>query len=164
MTNHIKQIPLPILRADINKIKFLYVNGQSLFKERVLENSNWKSFDIINNYSVSPFLKKLPCISSWFKDLKDFTGIKNIKHSYISILDKKSSIDWHADALSDNFHPAVLSSISTEKSFIEFEDTKYYYKEGYSYLIRSGIRHRLLNLNNDIRIVLCSTPEENKYV
>ena len=162
--NHIKQLPIPLLHSDINKIKFLYINGHSLFHGRYLNNPDWKSFNLITEFSVSPFLEKLPFISSWFKESKEYTGIRNIRTSYISILEKKSSIDWHVDSTNDNFHKTILTSINTKKSFIQFEDIKYSYKEGYSYVIRSGIDHRVCNLNNDIRIMLCTTPEENRYV
>ena len=41
---------------------------------------------------------------------------------------------------------------------------KYTYEDGYSYIFRSGISHRILNFNDDLRITLCTTPEENPYV
>ena len=40
---------------------------------------------------------------------------------------------------------------------------KYTYKNGYSYIFRAGFSHRVLNLNDDLRITLCTTPEENPY-
>ena len=55
----------------------------------------------------------------------------------------------------------LISSIITFETFIEFKDKRYFYKDGYSYIIRSGNEHRVLNLNNDIRITLCTTPEED---
>ena len=51
---NVKQLPLPILEADINKIKFLYTNGRdSLFKQRYDKSPGWRSFDIIKEYSSS---------------------------------------------------------------------------------------------------------------
>jgi hypothetical protein len=65
----------------------------------------------------------------------------------------------------DVFSNSFLTSIKTEKSFIEFEnDKKYTYNQGYSYVIRSAIKHRILNLSDDIRITICTTPTENPYV
>ena len=90
---------------------------------------------------------------------------KGIKSSYISVLDPKSSIPWHKDMSSDVFCKSFLTSIKTENSFIEFEgDRKYTYKPGFSYVIRSANNHRILNLSDDIRITLCTTPTENPYV
>ena len=91
--------------------------------------------------------------------LKEHTNIRVIKNSYISILIQKSSIDWHVDSTNKDFNKSIITAISTTNSFIEFEDAKYYYKDGYSYIIRSGNSHRVLNLNDDIRITLCTTPE-----
>ena len=159
---NVKQIPLPILETDIDKIKFLYTNGKnSLFKQRYDKSPGWKSFDIIRNYSSSPLLKKLPCISNWIKILKEHTNIRVVKHSYISVLEVKSSIDWHTDSDNKDFNKSIITAISTKDSFIEFKDKRYFYKDGYSYIIRSGNEHRVLNLNNDIRITLCTTPEED---
>tara|TARA_B100000029_G_scaffold452721_1_gene478098 strand:+ start:201 stop:707 length:507 start_codon:yes stop_codon:yes gene_type:complete len=157
---NVKQLPLPILEADINKIKFLYTNGRdSLFKQRYDKSPGWRSFDIIKEYSSSPLLQKLPFITNWIKLLKEHTNIRVIKNSYISILIQKSSIDWHIDSTNKDFNKSIITAISTTNSFIEFEDAKYYYKDGYSYIIRSGNSHRVLNLNDDIRITLCTTPE-----
>ena len=157
---NVKQLPLPILEADINKIKFLYTNGRdSLFKQRYDKSPGWRSFDIIKEYSSSPLLQKLPFITNWIKLLKEHTNIRVIKNSYISILIQKSSIDWHVDSTNKDFNKSIITAISTTNSFIEFEDAKYYHKDGYSYIIRSGNSHRVLNLNDDIRITLCTTPE-----
>ena len=60
----------------------------------------------------------------------------------------------------ESFAPAAIT-LSTDDSFIEFEnDKKYTYKTGYSYLIRSG-SHRIFNLSDKNRYTLCVTPEEN---
>ena len=85
---------------------------------------------------------------------------------YISILLPKSSIPWHVDMQDISyFNKAILTSLSTKNSFIEFEnDVKYVYKTGYSYLIKSGVKHRILNLSDQNRIMICTTPKENKYV
>ena len=45
-----KQIPLPVLDADVEKIKFFYKNGYNLFMERQSSNPYWKSFDLISNF------------------------------------------------------------------------------------------------------------------
>ena len=159
---NIKQLPLPVLNADIEKIKFIYINGRnSLFQQRYAYSPDWKSFDLISNYNVSPILQKLPSISNWFKLLKEHTGVKTIKTSYISVLDVKSSIDWHTDSINNDFNKSIITAISTKNSFIEFDDKKYYYKNGLSYIIRSGNKHRVLNLNDDIRITLCTTTGED---
>lgn len=159
---NVKQLPLPILKADIKKIKFIYINGRdSLFQQRYGNSPDWKSFDLISNYNVSPILQKLPSISNWFKLLKEHTGVKVIKTSYISVLDIKSSIDWHTDSTNKDFNKSIITAISTKNSFIEFENEKYFYKDGLSYIIRSGNKHRVLNLNDDMRITLCTTTGED---
>ena len=158
-----KQIPLPILEADVQKIKFFYKNGYKLFKPRQLNNPYWQSFDIIKEYQVSPICQNLKCITSWIKLIKEHTGITNLKNSYISILKPKCSIPWHTDLDKEDFSSSFITSISTDKSFLEIDNVKYTYKNGYSYVFRSGFSHRVLNLNDDLRITLCTTPEENPY-
>ena len=158
-----KQIPLPVLEADIEKIKFFYKNGYKLFNERQIDNPYWKSFNLITNSKISPVSQNLKCITSWLNLIQDHTGIKNIKNCYISILKPKCAIPWHTDAEGEKFTSSFITSISTDKSFLEVDNIKYTYKNGYSYIFRAGFSHRVLNLNDDLRITLCTTPEENPY-
>ena len=158
-----KQIPLPVLEADIEKIKFFYKNGYKLFSERQIDNPYWKSFNLITNSKISPVSQNLKCITSWLKLIQEHTGIKNIKNCYISVLKPKCAIPWHTDAEGEKFTSSFITSISTDKSFLEVDNIKYTYKNGYSYIFRSGFSHRVLNLNDDLRITLCTTPEENPY-
>ena len=158
-----KQIPLPVLEADIEKIKFFYKNGYKLFSERQIDNPYWKSFNLITNSKISPVSQNLKCITSWLKLIQDHTGIKNIKNCYISVLKPKCAIPWHTDAEGEKFTSSFITSISTDKSFLEVDNIKYTYKNGYSYIFRAGFSHRVLNLNDDLRITLCTTPEENPY-
>lgn len=159
-----KQIPLPLLDTDIDKIKFFYTNGYKIFQERQLNNPYWKSFDLIKDEHTSPVCQNLTGITDWLALIKKHTGIAKIKHCYISILAAKCSIPWHTDSTNENFNSSFITSISTEKSFIEFDNIKYTYRKGYSYVFRSGVSHRVLNLNDDLRITLCTTPEENLYI
>jgi|TARA_R100000005_G_scaffold96318_1_gene82334 hypothetical protein len=158
-----KQIPLPVLEADIEKIKFFYKNGYKLFSERQIDNPYWKSFNLITNSKISPVSQNLKCITSWLKLIQEHTGIKNIKNCYISVLKPKCAIPWHTDAEGEKFTSSFITSISTDKSFLEVDNIKYTYKNGYSYIFRAGFSHRVLNLNDDLRITLCTTPEENPY-
>ena len=158
-----KQIPLPVLQADIEKIKFFYKNAYKLFSERQIDNPYWKSFNLITNSKISPVSQNLKCITSWLNLIQDHTGIKNIKNCYISILKPKCAIPWHTDAEGEKFTSSFITSISTDKSFLEVDNIKYTYKNGYSYIFRAGFSHRVLNLNDDLRITLCTTPEENPY-
>ena len=158
-----KQIPLPVLEADIEKIKFFYKNGYKLFSERQIDNPYWKSFNLITNSKISPVSQNLKCITSWLKLIQGHTGIKNIKNCYISVLKPKCAIPWHTDAEGEKFTSSFITSISTDKSFLEVDNIKYTYKNGYSYIFRAGFSHRVLNLNDDLRITLCTTPEENPY-
>ena len=158
-----KQIPLPVLEADIEKIKFFYKNGYNLFNERQIDNPYWKSFNLITNSKISPVSQNLKCITSWLKLIQAHTGIKNIKNCYISVLKPKCAIPWHTDAEGEKFTSSFITSISTDKSFLEVDNIKYTYKNGYSYIFRAGFSHRVLNLNDDLRITLCTTPEENPY-
>lgn len=159
-----KQIPLPLLDTDIDKIKFFYTNGYKIFQQRQQHNPYWKSFDLIKDKKASPLCNNLKSITNWLSLIKEHTGIINIKHCYISILEAKCSIPWHTDSINENFNSSFITSINTEKSFIEFDNIKYTYKKGYSYIFRSGISHRVINLNNDLRITLCTTPEDNPYI
>ena len=158
-----KQIPLPVLEADIEKIKFFYKNGYNLFSERQIDNTYWKSFNLITNSKISPVSQNLKCITSWLNLIQEHTGIKNIKNCYISVLKPKCAIPWHTDAEGEKFTSSFITSISTDKSFLEVDNIKYTYKNGYSYIFRAGFSHRVLNLNDDLRITLCTTPEENPY-
>ena len=159
-----KQIPIPILDIDITKIKSLYTKGYHLFNVRYHANPYWRSFDIIKEFEISPILVRFPSITSWFASIKKYTGITKIKHSYISVLDGKHSIPWHSDSINQDFNKSFITAISTKNSFIELNDVKYSYEDGYSYIFKSGIRHRIINFNDDLRITLCTTPEENPYV
>ena len=158
-----KQIQLPVLEADIEKIKFFYKNGYNLFNERQIDNPYWKSFNLITNSKISPVSQNLKCITSWLNLIQEHTGIKNIKNCYISVLKPKCAIPWHTDAEGEKFTSSFITSISTDKSFLEVDNIKYTYKNGYSYIFRAGFSHRVLNLNDDLRITLCTTPEENPY-
>ena len=158
-----KQIPLPVLEADIEKIKFFYKNGYKLFSERQIDNPYWKSFNLITNSKISPVSQNLKCITSWLNLIQEHTGIKNIKNCYISVLKPKCAIPWHTDAEGEKFTSSFITSISTDKSFLEVDNIKYTYKNGFSYIFRAGFSHRVLNLNDDLRITLCTTPEENPY-
>ena len=158
-----KQIPLTVLEADIEKIKFFYKNGYKLFSERQIDNPYWKSFNLITNSKISPVSQNLKCITSWLNLIQEHTGIKKIKNCYISVLKPKCAIPWHTDAEGEKFTSSFITSISTDKSFLEVDNIKYTYKNGYSYIFRAGFSHRVLNLNDDLRITLCTTPEENPY-
>lgn len=162
-----KKIPvLQFNRGDIVKLIDLATRGKKVFSKRYnLE--NWYSLPLIEDYKYSYLLKnELPYLWYTFDLLNNFyTEFKGIKSSYISVLDPKSSIPWHKDLSTDVFCDSFLTSIKTENSFIEFEgDKKYTYEPGFSYVIRSAINHRILNLSDDIRITICTTPTENPYV
>ena len=77
----------------------------------------------------------------------------------------RNQIPWHVDQTqTDIYANSIITSISTSNSFIEFEnDKKYNYREGYSYLIKSGVKHRIMNLSDEYRVTLCLTPKENPY-
>ena len=164
MTN-CKQIPLPkIDNQDVKKITSFFSMGNHLFSERYGHHA-WKSFDIITKGNVSPMINHFPSILKWLTICNKHTALKKVDHLYISILLPKNQIPWHVDMQQTNIYAnSIITSISTDNSFIEFENDKQYrYKEGYSYLIKSGVKHRIMNLNNKHRITLCSTPKENPY-
>ena len=160
-----KQIPIPILNIPYDKLVFLHDNLKHLFLPRYKNNTSWQSFDLIVNGKQNTLLKHLSEITDWLELLVSNTGIKNIKHMYIAVLATYSQIPWHHDRQDYSFDKSFITALHTKKSFIEFcDDKKYLYKQGYSYIIRSGIDHKILNLNKSIRITLCTTPEENAYV
>ena len=85
----------------------------------------------------------------------DYLGIKT--NLSLVLTTDKSDIE--------TFSPSFITSIRTDNSFIEFkDDKKYTYKEGMSYIIKSGVEHRIFNLNDEHRITLCVTPEVNDHV
>ena len=50
---------------------------------------------------------------------------QNIKNCYISILKPKCAIPWHTDAEGEKFTSSFITSISTDKSFLEVDNIKY---------------------------------------
>lgn len=165
MTN-CKQIPLPkIDNIDLNKLDFFFKLGNHLFSSRYSHEA-WKSFDLLKDGKTSPIMKHFPFIEKWLELTTKHSGIKKWNHVYLSVVLPKNQIPWHVDLQNiDIYSSSILTSLATEESFIEFEeDKKYTYKTGYSYLIKSGNRHRIFNLNASNRYTLCSTPQENPYV
>ena len=165
MTN-CKEIAVPKLEGvDIQRVMYFYKLGNHLFAERYF-NHHWKSFDLIQGSVESPMFKHFPAIQKWIEIVKRQNKIGKINTMYLSILDPKNQIPWHVDKSdTDTFSPSFITSIKTNNSFIEFkDDKKYTYKEGFSYIIKSGVEHRILNLNDEHRITLCVTPEVNDHV
>ena len=159
-----KQIPLPILNnVSIDKILFIYQNANKLWNIRY-NHEPWKSIDLITNGKDTRWLRQFSEINLWIHSLYKFTGIKDINNMYLSVLAPKNQISWHSDLTTDVFASTILTSLQTEHSFLEFEDKKYTYKHGYSYLLRTYNKHRIMNLSDKPRITLCTTPKENPYV
>ncbi len=164
MTN-CKQIPLPKLgKQDLQKIISFFTMGHHLFDERYGHHA-WKSFDIVKGGSTSPMIKHFPGIVKWLTTCSKHTAVRDIEHLYLSILMPRNQIPWHVDMQqADVYANSIITSISTANSFIEFENDKQYrYREGYSYLIKSGVKHRIMNLSDEYRVTLCLTPKENPY-
>ena len=160
-----KQIPIPKLEGvDINKLMLFYKMGNQFFLDRYSVHA-WKSFDLIQDSRTSPMMKHFPAIEDWLDMIAKHTAIPKIKTLYLSILAPKSHIPWHTDRSDDVLSNSYITSIKTDKSFIEFEDdAKYTYKTGYSYVIRTGVRHQIMNLSDDYRITICTTPiGDNPY-
>lgn len=159
-----KQIPLPILdNVSIDKILFIYTNAEKLWDIRY-NHEPWKSIDLITDSKATAWLRQFSEINLWIASLYKFTGIKSINNMYLSVLAPKNQVPWHSDLTTDVFATTILTSIQTENSFLEFENKKYVYKHGYSYLLRTYNKHRIMNLHNKPRITLCTTPKENPYV
>ena len=161
-----KQIPLPKIEdVDVHKLDFFFKLGNHLFETRYNHHA-WKSFDLLVDKKVSPMMKHFPFIEKWLELVEKHSGLRKIKNCYISVVLPKNQIPWHIDQSNDDiFSPSALTSLVTDNSFIEFEDDKKYtYKTGYSYLIKSGVKHRIVNLSDSNRYTLCITPEENPYV
>jgi len=161
-----KEIAVPKLEGvDIQRVMYFYKLGNHLFSERYF-NPHWKSFDLIHNSTTSPMFKHFPAIEKWLEVVKRQNKIGSIKTLYLSVLTPKNQIPWHVDKSdTETFSPSFITAIKTDNSFIEFkEDKKYTYKEGMSYIIKSGVEHRIFNLNDEHRITLCVTPEVNDHV
>jgi len=162
-----KEIPIPTLKLSLSELKrleFFYRNA----KRKVFVNrynlQNWFSLSFVSNEIESSVIQNFPSIEKWCSDIKK-SEFKGIKSSYLSVLEPKSSIPWHKDLSTDKFCAAFLTSVKTDKSFIEFKnDKKYTYKTGHSYVIRSAIEHRILNLSDETRYTLCTVALENPYV
>tara|TARA_R110000744_G_scaffold187880_1_gene307232 strand:+ start:225 stop:716 length:492 start_codon:yes stop_codon:yes gene_type:complete len=159
-----KQIPIPILdNVSIEKILFIYSNAGSLWNTRY-NHDPWKSIDLISEGKDTAWFRQFSEIKLWRASLYKFTGIKHITNMYLSVLAPRNQVPWHTDLSNDVFASTILTSIQTDNSFLEFENNKYVYKTGYSYLLRTYNKHRIMNLNNEPRITLCTTPKENPYV
>ncbi len=160
-----KQIPLPKLgKEDLQKIISFFTMGHHLFDERYGHHA-WKSFDIVKEGNTSPMIKHFPSIVRWLITCSKHTAVRDIEYLYLSILMPRNQIPWHVDMQqTDTYANSTITSISTANSFIEFENDKQYrYKEGYSYVIKSGVKHRIMNLSDEYRVTLCLTPKENPY-
>jgi hypothetical protein len=132
-----KQIPLPILdNVSIDKILFIYTNAEKLWDIRY-NHEPWKSIDLITDSKATAWLRQFSEINLWIASLYKFTGIKSINNMYLSVLAPKNQVPWHSDLTTDVFATTILTSIQTENSFLEFENKKYVYKHGYSYLLRT---------------------------
>ena len=160
-----KQIPLPKLgKEDLQKIISFFTMGHHLFDERYGHHA-WKSFDIVKQGNISPMIKHFPSIVRWLTTCSKHTAVRDIEYLYLSILMPRNQIPWHVDMQqTDTYANSIITSISTANSFIEFENDKQYrYKEGYSYIIKSGVKHRIMNLSDEYRVTLSLTPKENPY-
>ena len=151
--------------VDVQRVMYFYKLGNHLFAERYFV-PHWKSFDLIHDSVASPILKHFPTIETWLETIKRQNKIGKINTMYLSILSGKNQIPWHVDKSdTDTFSPSFITSIKTDNSFIEFkDDKKYTYKEGMSYIIKSGVEHRIFNLDEEPRLTLCVTPEVNDHV
>ena len=83
-------------------------------------------FDLIKNTTSSPMMRHFPAIEKWVATIKRDTAIKAIQTLYISILAPKSHIPWHIDRSDDALSNSYITSIVTNKSFIEFKDDRKY--------------------------------------
>ena len=97
------------------------------------------------------WFKKWDKVSSWKKtklECKWFEGGK-INISY-------NCLDRHLDSRGNK--TALIWEPEVGKA------KKYTYKEGMSYIIKSGVEHRIFNLDEEPRLTLCVTPEVNDHV
>ena len=164
MTN-CKQLQLRrLVDMDYDRLEHFFKLGNHLFSNRYIDAPHWKSFDLFSDNKDSPILKHFPYIKHWLKMLETHNGLKSIKHVYLSVLAPKQQIPWHVDMQREGFNKAFITSLFTEDSVIEFKnDRKYTYKQGFSYLLQTGVEHRIINMSDRYRFTLCVTPEENPY-
>lgn len=157
-------MPLNLPLSELKRLEFFYKSA----KRKVFINrynlQNWFSLSFVDNEVESNIVQNFPSLKKWCDDIKK-SEFKGVRSSYLSVLEPKSSIPWHKDQSTDRFCEAFLTSIKTDKSFIEFRnDKKYTYKTGRSYVIRSAVEHRILNLSEELRYTLCTVTLENPYV
>lgn len=159
MTN-CKQLKLPLLEGvNIHKLIHFFKLGKHLFTDRYSESPHWKSFDLISNTGYSPMFKHFPEIVKWSEMLQKKKFISKILTLYISVLAPRQQIPWHVDMDKLGFNKAFITALHIDDSFIEFkDDKKYFYKKGYSYALQTGIEHRIINMSDDYRITLCTSP------
>ena len=103
--------------------------------------------------------KHFPEIVKWSETLQHKKLISKIMTLYISVLAPRQQIPWHVDMDKPGYNKAFITSLQTDDSFIEFrDDKKYFYKKGYSYALQTGTEHRIINMSDDYRITLCTSP------
>lgn len=161
-----KQLPLHKLDGmEYQRLEHFFKLGNHLFSDRYLESPHWKSFDLLADKRESPMLKHFPYIKNWITTLQKHNGIKSVSHMYLSVLAPRQQIPWHTDMSHEGYNKAFITSLFTDESIIQFkDDRKYTYKQGYSYALKTGTEHRIINMSDKFRFTLCVTPEENPYV
>lgn len=118
---------------------------------------NWKNLTLIEGQrptdvgmNCKNFMRWMAANINWMPE-----------HVFIHSLMPKSIIPWHKDTDNPNeFSRGVMLPIIIPKlSFIEFEDgSKDTYEMGCCYHTRFGVRHRVINGSEHIRVMCMITP------
>jgi len=152
-----KQLPISKIEDGcVKQIADLYFELRDKLPSRY-NHEPWKSINLIVNGVRSPIIHNFPGIHKWYAELPF-----EVENMYISMLAGMNQIPWHVDMTTDVYSPTILTAIRTSNSFVEFENYKYSYKDGFSYAIRSAHKHRVMNLSNEVRIMLCTTPRRDR--
>ena len=147
-----EEVKLP----SFNKISFYreLVKLQPLMQDRTFLAKGWKSLDLVQNGKSKRILTTCIIVQNWLNKLSNYGLYFNTV--YVAILESKGYIDWHVDQKHDIMSKAINLYIKTnDNSFIEFDD-KFIWKpeEGKAYKFRADIKHRVINISKEIRMVI----------
>jgi len=149
---------LNILKIDCEKASKEILLLKKLTKDRTGYAKNWKSVDLITNGKPSKLLLVCKYLREWLReaDLAPYDTV------YVAILGSKGYIDWHVDQNRKELSKAILTYIKVpNNSFLEFKNgVKWLPEEGYSYVFRADLEHRVVNPTFEPRLTICITKED----
>ena len=131
---------------------------RKLTKDRTGYAKDWKSIDLITKGKPNQILVVCKYLREWLRENK----LAPYDTVYAAILGPKGYINWHVDQNKKELSSAILTYIKTpDNSFLEFKNgVKWIPEEGYSFVFRSDLEHRVVNPTPEPRLTICITKED----